>query len=126
MPRRSHRPIPNIYIVLAFLASLAVSLAIRAPAFAAERDARPNIVLIVADDLGYGELGCYGQQLIETPRLDELARQGMRFTQFYSGAPVCATARCVLMTGKHPGHAAIRNSRQPRGLQKLRDKYDWE
>jgi arylsulfatase len=103
---------------------LAVSLA----AGAAERSDRPNIVLIVADDLGYGELGCYGQKIIETPRLDALARQGMRFTQFYSGAPVCAPARCVLMTGKHSGHAAIRNNHQPKGevYEELNEKYGWE
>jgi arylsulfatase len=85
-------------------------------------------VLIVADDLGYGELGCYGQRIIETPRLDQLAQEGMRFTQFYSGGPVCAPARCVLLTGKHAGHAAIRNNRQPTGnrFQELREKYGWE
>jgi len=64
-----------------------------------------NIVLIMADDLGYGELGCYGQQLIKTPNIDELARDGVRFTDFHCGAPVCAPSRCVLMTGKHLGHA---------------------
>ena len=66
---------------------------------------KPNIVYILADDLGYGELGAYGQELIETPNIDALAREGMRFTQHYSGAPVCAPARCVLMTGLHTGHA---------------------
>jgi len=70
----------------------------------------PNIVLILADDLGYAELGCYGQKKIKTPHLDRLAAQGMRFTQFYTGAPVCAPARCVLLTGKHSGHAYIRNN----------------
>lgn len=74
----------------------------------------PNIIFILADDLGYGDLGCYGQKLIRTPRLDQLAREGTRFTQFYSGAPSCAPARCVLMTGKHTGHARIRaNSDNP-------------
>jgi arylsulfatase len=87
---------------------------------------RPNIVLIIADDLGYGELGCYGQTMIQTPRLDELAAQGMRFTQFYSGSPVCAPARCMLMTGKHSGHAAVRDNRNPSGMKKLREKYDWQ
>ena len=72
----------------------------------------PNIVFILADDLGYGELGCYGQQKIRTPNIDRLAEQGTRFTQHYSGAPVCAPARCVLMTGKHLGHAEIRGNRQ--------------
>lgn len=70
----------------------------------------PNIVFILADDLGYGELGCYGQKKIETPNIDNLASRGMRFTQFYSGAPVCAPARCVLMTGKHTGHSYIRGN----------------
>lgn len=71
----------------------------------------PNIVFILADDLGWAELGCYGQKKIETPRVDSLARDGMRFTQAYSGNAVCAPSRCVLMTGKHPGHAIVRNNR---------------
>ncbi len=75
--------------------------------------ARPkNIVFILADDLGYGELGCYGQTKIKTPNIDRLAAEGTRFTQHYSGAPVCAPARCVLLTGKHLGHAEIRGNRQ--------------
>ena len=71
---------------------------------------RPNLVLIVADDLGVGELGCYGQQKIETPRLDAMAREGLRFTRFYAAAPVCAPARCSLMTGLHGGHAFVRDN----------------
>ena len=70
----------------------------------------PNIIYILADDLGYAELGCYGQSLIETPNIDALATGGMRFTQHYSGAPVCAPARCILMTGKHAGHAYVRGN----------------
>jgi arylsulfatase A-like enzyme len=70
----------------------------------------PNIVFILADDLGYGELGCYGQQLIETPNIDRLAAQGMRFTDHYSGSPVCAPSRCVLLTGLHSGHTYIRGN----------------
>ena len=70
----------------------------------------PNIIYILADDLGYGELGAYGQEKIETPNLDALAAGGMRFTQHYSGAPVCAPARCVLLTGMHTGHAHIRGN----------------
>jgi arylsulfatase len=70
----------------------------------------PNIVLILADDLGYGDLGSYGQQIIETPNIDRLAETGMRFTQHYTGAPVCAPARCILLTGKHAGHAYIRGN----------------
>lgn len=72
----------------------------------------PNIVFILADDLGWGELGCYGQTKLQTPNLDRLASQGIRFTQHYSGAPVCAPSRCVLMTGKHLGHAQIRGNKQ--------------
>lgn len=77
----------------------------------------PNIVLILADDLGYGDLGCYGQSKIRTPNLDALASRGIRFTQAYSGAPVCAPSRCAILTGKHMGHAAIRDNRevQPEG-----------
>lgn len=70
----------------------------------------PNIIYILADDLGYGELGSYGQTLIETPNLDILAKQGMLFTQHYSSAPVCAPARYMLMTGQHSGHAYIRGN----------------
>lgn len=71
----------------------------------------PNIVFILADDLGYGDLGCYGQDKIRTPNLDRLAGQGMRFTQHYTGAPVCAPARCTLMTGLNGSHAQIRGNR---------------
>ncbi|MTB51424.1 arylsulfatase [Lewinella sp. W8] len=70
----------------------------------------PNIIYILADDLGYGELGVYGQDLIETPHLDALAKGGMRFTQHYTGAPVCAPARGVLLMGKHTGHAHVRGN----------------
>ncbi len=68
----------------------------------------PNILFIIADDLGYGALGCYGQQKVQTPNLDRLATQGIRLTQAYAGCHVCQPSRCVLMTGKHSGHAAIR------------------
>src|SRR5688572_29343060 len=75
---------------------------------------KPNIIFILADDLGYGDLGSYGQKLIRTPRLDGMAREGMRLTQAYAGAPSCAPSRCVLLTGKHTGHARIRaNSDRP-------------
>jgi arylsulfatase A-like enzyme len=72
--------------------------------------APPNIIYILADDLGYGELGSYGQKKIKTPNLDLLAAQGMKFTQHYSGSPVCAPSRCVLLTGKYTGHAYIRDN----------------
>lgn len=80
-----------------------------ASAIANER--KPNIVYMLADDLGYGDLGCYGQQQIKTPHIDQLAAEGIRFTDHYSGAPVCAPARCVLLTGLHTGHCPIRNNK---------------
>jgi arylsulfatase A len=76
-----------------------------------KKESRPNIVLILADDLGYGDLGCYGQQKIRTPNIDRLADEGMRFTAMYAGSNVCAPSRCALMSGKHPGHGYIRDNR---------------
>ncbi len=71
---------------------------------------RPNIIYILADDLGYGDLGCYGQKVVKTPNLDRMAQQGTRFTRFYAGSTVCAPSRCALMTGRHMGHAYIRGN----------------
>ena len=76
---------------------------------------KPNIIFIMADDLGYKELGCYGQQKIKTPNVDLLASEGMRFTDYYTGSAVCAPARCNLMTGIHGGQAYIRNNSQVGG-----------
>ena len=76
----------------------------------AKRPARPNIIFILADDLGYGELGCYGQRIIQTPHLDRMAAEGLRFTQFYAGSTVCAPSRSVLMTGQHVGHTRVRGN----------------
>ncbi len=73
---------------------------------------QPNIIYILADDLGYGDLGCYGQETIKTPNLDKMADQGMRFTDHYAGSTVCAPSRCTLMTGLHQGHARIRGNKQ--------------
>lgn len=95
-----------------FLATSAAALA--APALAAAQTRRPNIIFILADDLGYGDLGCYGQQVIHTPRIDQMAGEGLRFTDAYAGSTVCAPSRCCLMTGLHTGHAWIRgNARLP-------------
>ncbi|MEE3219130.1 MAG: sulfatase-like hydrolase/transferase, partial [Planctomycetota bacterium] len=86
----------------------------------------PNVIYILADDLGYAELGCYGQQWIKTPNIDRIAAEGIRFTQHYAGNAVCAPSRCCLMTGKHPGHAYIRNNGDPKHLQHLKSKFGWE
>lgn len=85
--------------------------AIRATAQQKTKSPPPNIIFILADDLGYADLGCYGQQKTETPNLDRLAKEGMQFTQFYSGSTVCAPARTTLMTGMHTGHSPIRGNK---------------
>ncbi len=72
----------------------------------------PNVIFILADDLGYGDLGCYGQEKIQTPNLDRLSEDGLRFTQAYAGGTVCAPSRCVLMTGLHGGHARVRGNKE--------------
>jgi arylsulfatase A-like enzyme len=104
------------------LASLPLANAPLAVARAADGP-RPNVVLILADDLGYGDLGCYGQQRIKTPHIDRLAAEGMRFTDFYAGCTVCAPSRCVLMTGYHMGHCWVRGNagQANREIQCLRD-----
>ncbi len=78
---------------------------------AAGNASRPNVIFILADDLGWGDLGSYGQKSIQTPRLDRMAAEGMRFTQFYAGSTVCAPSRGVFMTGKHTGHSRIRGNK---------------
>ena len=84
--------------------------------------AKPNLIFIMADDLGYGDLGCYGQKLIKTPRLDQMAQEGMKFTRFYAGCTVCAPSRSVLMTGQHMGHTHVRgNAGGDMNRQSLRD-----
>lgn len=80
------------------------------PSLGQAEESRPNLIWIMADDLGYGDLGCYGQKVIATPYLDRMAEQGLRFTQFYAGATVCAPSRSVLMTGKHHGHTRVRGN----------------
>ena len=81
---------------------------------------KPNIIFIMADDLGYAELGCYGQKKIRTPHIDRMAREGMRFTDFYTGSAVCAPARCTLITGKHGGHAYVRDNQEVGGWETFR------
>jgi arylsulfatase A-like enzyme len=88
--------------------------ALARPAAAIEELDPPNIILIMADDLGYGDLSCYGQKSFTTPNIDRLAQEGMRFTDYYAGSTVCAPSRCVLMTGLHTGHCLVRgNARVP-------------
>src|SRR6266496_6405378 len=88
--------------------SILLSSLLALPALASQR---PNIVFFLADDLGYGDLSCYGQKKFSTPNIDRLAAEGMKITAHYAGNNVCAPSRCVLMSGKHPGHAYIRDNR---------------
>jgi arylsulfatase A len=83
----------------------------------------PSIIFVLADDLGYGDIGPFGQKIIRTPTLDRLAAEGVRFTQHYAGNNVCAPSRCVLMTGKHPGHAFIRDNREVGDWDSLKGQY---
>ena len=94
-------------LLVLLLATLLLPLLAADPVHAADR---PNVVFIMADDLGYGDLGCYGQQRIKTPAIDRLAAEGMKFTDFYAGSTVCAPSRCVLMTGYHTGRCFIRGN----------------
>ncbi len=96
-------------VVLCFLPGLFVLQSCNSPEANSEK---PNIIFIMADDLGYGDVGCYGQEVIQTPHIDRLAARGMRFTQHYAGNTVCAPSRCALMTGYHMGHAEIRGNKQ--------------
>jgi len=106
-------PYRIVTLVLVAVAAQSSMIAVN-KACSAEKSSVPNIVLILADDLGYGDLGCFGQKVLKTPRLDAMARQGMRFTQFYAGCTVCAPSRSVMLTGKHCGHTVVRgNSTAP-------------
>lgn len=91
------------------------------PAMLAQAGSKPNVVFILADDLGYGDIGCYGQRLIETPNIDALAKRGLRFTDFYAGCSVSAPSRASLMTGLHTGHTKIRGNKeiQPEGQEPM-------
>ena len=88
---------------------------------ASEKEVPMNVIYILADDLGYGDIGCYGQQKIKTPNLDKMAREGMLFTQHYAGCTVSAPSRCSLMTGLHTGHSQIRGNKEiaPEGQQPM-------
>lgn len=91
------------------IATIAFSAMIT-PLMAQKTNDRPNIIYILADDMGYGDVGCYGQKYIKTPNIDRLASEGILFSQHYTGAPICAPARCSLLTGKHLGHSYIRDN----------------
>jgi arylsulfatase A len=103
-------------LIIATAAAASVTLAAQRNPQAPVTSTPPNIVFILADDLGYGDLGAYGQRRIRTPRLDRLAAEGMRFTQFYSGSTVCAPSRGAFLTGRHTGHAYVRDNQELGGF----------
>lgn len=103
-----NRSMRSLYLALIVLSSFVIASCTGEGG----QNTRPNIIYILADDLGYGELGSYGQEKIETPAIDRLAESGIIFTQHYSGSPVCAPSRCVLLTGRHTGHAFIRGNHE--------------
>lgn len=110
MHRRPLHPLcggPRLLAALSIASLLAGALS---SALAAAPDPKPNVIFILTDDLGYGDVGCYGQRLIQTPSLDRMAAEGMRFTDFYAGSTVCAPSRCVLMTGLHLGRCTVRGN----------------
>ena len=99
---------------------LLLLLALAAPGLLAAPSApRPNIIFIMADDLGYGDIGPFGQKLIRTPNIDQLAAEGTRFTHYYAGGSVCSPTRSVLMTGQHTGHTRIRGNHGQAGLSRV-------
>src|SRR5947199_8526413 len=104
---RAYQRLSGLFVALALMAFCAPALF--AAAFSRPPQ-KPNIIFILADDLGYGEVGCYSQQRIKTPNLDKMAAEGMRFTQCYAGTTVGAPSRASLMTGLHTGHTRIRGN----------------
>ncbi|MHC4370601.1 MAG: arylsulfatase [Planctomycetota bacterium] len=100
----------DIGLTAASIGTLSTDSACTAAGRTGKRNQKPNIIYILADDLGYGDLGCFGQKKIKTPNLDRMAAEGMKLTQHYAGSTVCAPSRCSLMTGKHTGHCTVRGN----------------
>ena len=119
----SHRYLWHIVALIAVSLTTGRSQQTEASSPSVDSARRPNVIFILTDDLGYREIGSFGQQLIRTPHLDRLAEQGMKLTQHYCGNAVCAPSRCVLMTGQHPGHAYVRSNKStaPEGQEPIPD-----
>ena len=117
----NHRALMRTMVGIAPLVAIWSCLVFGSATCAAQNSApnnrQPNVIYILADDLGLGDLSCYGQQKFKTPNIDALAQNGLRFTQHYSGSTVCAPSRCALMTGLHTGHTPVRGNMeaQPEG-----------
>jgi len=102
----------SVTVILCGVAAFVVTMVLGVARQADAAESRPNLIYVVADDLGYGDLGCYGQQVIQTPHLDALAAEGMRFTDHYAGSTVCRPSRIVFLTGMHTGHTPVRANSQ--------------
>ena len=101
----------NILLASAALSVVPTLVAAKAPGKRVQPK-QPNIIFILCDDMGYGDLACYGQPYISTPNIDRMAEEGMRFTQAYAGSPVSAPSRASIMTGQHSGHGHVRGNRE--------------
>ncbi|MGC1240666.1 MAG: arylsulfatase [Chryseosolibacter sp.] len=117
MTKQRNYRLEKFLIVFSLRAAGIMLVLFSAAGIRAQTAAKPNIIFILADDLGYGDLSCYGQKHFQTPNIDKLALQGMKFTNHYAGAPVCAPSRSALMTGLHTGHTFVRGNKevQPEG-----------
>lgn len=102
----------NLLLASAGLACMPALLSAKPSKARKAEPSRPNILFIMCDDMGYGDLACYGQPFISTPNIDRMAREGMRFTQAYAGSPVSAPSRAALMTGQHSGHSHVRGNKE--------------
>ncbi|MCL3781137.1 DUF4976 domain-containing protein [Prolixibacteraceae bacterium JC049] len=113
----------NLTKELIFAGAAFMALTFSAEATAKKKSKQPNIIYILADDLGYGDLSCYGQKRFQTPNIDRLANEGIKFTQHYAGCTVCAPSRATIMTGLHTGHAPVRGNREwkPEGQYPIKD-----
>jgi arylsulfatase A-like enzyme len=112
---RYHISVMAIVPVLVFFVAIGAGAVLPTDSTDSDTSTKPNIIFILADDLGYGEVGCFGQERISTPHIDMLAGEGMRLTSHYAGSPVCAPSRCTLLTGLHTGHAVVRSNREVGG-----------
>ena len=111
MKNKTLRVNRRMFLKVCGAGSLAVVSCGKSEQAVTEKPDKPNIIFILADDLGYGDIVCYGQKEIRTPNIDRLAAEGIRFTDHYAGSTVCAPSRCCLMTGQHTGHTYIRGNR---------------
>ena len=113
------RKTKSLWIAAGLFISALLSVAEQPAPNAPALPGKPNVIYILADDLGYGDLSCYGQKKLQTPNIDRLASEGMKFTDHYSGSTVCSPSRACLMTGQHPGRVHCRGNGDENSYAKL-------